>query len=935
MNNKFIKKLGKLCKRGIALTLCVTMLFPIISNPDCANAEEVQRVRGYAWNRAYGDDDMKALIEKAENNEINKNASETDVRILIVYDDKYFISGGSENLDEDGEFHGSQVPSSMKLDTPYFTTRKSYNTPFVKLDEDEPYNEPRGCYSFNINMSKKDEHGNEKAGNMWLYHENWNFPCIFTYFFTFRDSLWEGQDDDEGTFTMKSYREKDIQFEFNSFYERFDYRKILEDRMIDLYNTDDMTKLNTSQLRTLQFLADQDAHTYYYMAYWMYCEDNESYETLAKFLRDRRDAGEFVAWSPNSFSYLDIAFIVSGILTVLTFGMAAIITVPIMAGLGISIGLGYTSVFNGNEDGEEIVHSRGLANLAKINPKMPVCCGLPAGATGLGSSSHHEYNTGENYLPILADSDQNVSFFPSMDLLEDETLLYLSEEYESLTDEEKALADKAYKSDVSKHKKTFTDKWKEAAEGYIDDIDDTDHNNVPIGYTKLHYELSGRCDASWRWDGSRVYASSHETGVNAGFKIFIGEPTYLPTVTGNFRVYANQTKFLDSDINIGKGVVITVEKGGTLICRGRVYNEGIIICEGNLIIESGGCIADEFVYTTGNKETGRKYSGYDSPMTVAKGYEEQKASTVKKSVEEAVNREKERSKRGNSQKVQLTKEEEQHIRDTVTAQVSKEEDEAFASRFAAYPTFVWGNVQGYMRNEEYEDLYNAFIKNGDNSALEKIKEYGRMLPDGSIVIKNGGLFYIQEGALLMMSKDPTLKAYNGGNIIIDGMAACLALVEVDSNSNLEVGPTGELCIGATVDLEDERITADTSEQVYKNLREALHTTSLYTLLKEYDKQVLASTGALHDIDGSSQLHEGDSRLRENIGLKVTNESTLCVYGLLEMVDNCDVGAWSSNMECNSIDDSSVLIALDGYWATANTGCVGIARYQFSVQESGS
>lgn len=913
MKNYLMRKIHKMFKRGIALTLCFTLLIPVLSD-GTAYAEETDRVKGYAWTRAWGDDDMKMLVEQAENNDINKNAAEKDVRIMIVYDDKYFVSGDESHLD-DGEFYGSQLPNTCKINQPYFTTRKSYATPYVKLDADNPYDSSRNCWSFNINMSSTDENGNEEKGKMWLYHENWNFPCIFTYFFTFRNELDEGKSDDEGPVTMKSYREKDIQFEFNSFHERFKMRDVMTDRMVKDYNTDDMTQLTNTELVELQAKAENDCQTLYYMSYWLFEEDEDKYEDLAKFLRDRRDAGEWVAWSPNSFTYTDIVWIAAGALTVLTFGTFALAS-PVTFGLAW-IGTGVaTSIVGGATFGSGIL-----------------CCGLFAGKTGLGSSSHHDYNTGENYLPLLVDSSQNTSFYPSMDLIEDESLVYLSDDYANLDENSKSLADKAYKNDVSQHKDSFTKNWKDSCHGFIEDCDDTDHNEVNFGCTKLHYALDGRGDASWRWDGAKIYASSKESGWNASFKVFIGQPVYLPTVTGNFRVYANQTKILE-DINIGKGVVLTVEKGGTLVIRGRVYNEGVIDCQGTVIVESGCALVDEFPFnSTVAAKYGRKYSGGNSTKDVIDGFSEQRQKAVDKSVEDAQNAAIQKSKRGRAQQSTLTQADLDKIKNEVTAQVTREENEAFLSRFSG----INKNVNSYeakfskvfLTNAEYEQNYNSYVNNKDQTAFNNIVENGRLLPDGSIVVRNGGLFYVQEGALLMMSKDPTLKAYNGGNIIIDGLAACLALVEVDLNSNLEIGPTGELCIGGTVDL--EKIEKD-GENVYVTLKAKLQKDSLYTMLKVYDNDVAYGYGV-----GSNSGYEGgilNDFLLNSMGISVTQNSTLSVYGLLELVDNAEdgiVSTWSDNSNGNYISGDSCVIGLDGVWDSATTQCVGIARYQFSTE----
>ena len=898
MNKKLFKKLHICFRRSIALALCVTVASTMFCDSGTAYAADAEKVKGYAWTRAWGDDDMKALVEQAENNEINRTASEKDVRVLIVYDDKYFVSGNENQLNDDGEFHGSILPSAVKLDQPYFTTRKSYSAPYIKLDESEPYNKEMKCWSFDINLVSSADTGKEQRGKMWLYHENLNFPCIFTYFFTFRNSLNEGKDDDEGSVTMKSYRERDIQFDFNSFYECFDMRKTMEERMISDYNTDDITALTNGELKELQIKAMNDCQTRYYMSYWMYEEDKEDYEKLAKFLRDRRNADEYVAWSPNSFCGTDLAWIIVGAVTVLSFG-----TIPgyLLAGaLGITAGI------------TENVKTK--------------CCGLAAGATGLGKSSSHDYNTGENYLPLLMDSSNNTSFFPSMDLLEDESLIYFSDEYKGLKEEEKALAEKAYQSDLSKHKTEFDNVWKKAVATYMNDFDDTDHNEVPFGCTKLHYSLSGRGDASWRWDGSKIYASCYESGWNAAFKVYIGEPIYLPTVTGSFKVYANQTKILDN-INIGKGVVLKVDKGGTLIIRGKVYNEGIINCEGTVIVESGAALVDEFVWNAGGaKESGRKYAGKKKSSITLQDFLDSRNALVDKAVEDALTAALNKSRRGKAQLPTLSEAEKERIIREVTNQVAFEENENFVSRYTGSNS---GNTdEGYFTNVQYEEAYQEFLDDPSDDNFYDIIDNSFALPDGSTVVKNGGLLYVQEGALLMMSKDPILKAYSGGNIIIDGLAACLANVVIDDNSNLEIGPTGEMCIGGTIDLEDSRISTGDIDP-YVQLKSLLRTNSLYVFLKGYDGSIFDGMG-LEKLSSSSKR----KKMAESLGLKVTNHSTVSAYGILEMLDNeADAGGynWSDEAAANYCDSTSAIIGLDKAWNVATTRCVNIARYRFSME----
>ena len=936
MNDYKKKRLRKRIQRVIALVLCFTILLPTLPGGDGNTADALPTVHdttddgsvlGYCWTRAWSGPHLNKLIKEAQNAPDNPSK---EARVLITYDDKYYIAGADGKLNGDGEFTGGLLPSSMKIDQFYFTTKRSYNVPYIdQIEADKGKNSPSytrsDCWSYNINLADS----SDKKGKKWLYHENIHLYIIvpiIEYFFTFQNGLNDNKDSMKGSFNIKCTRLEDIQFNFNPIHECFKKEDFIHDRMIELYQTNDPSKLSGEDMQLIDMYAEMDVQTLWYMYYWTQ-EDGVKYKDAVKFLAQRHQGKYAVQWSPNTMMITTVLGIVMGIVAVLTLGIGIpfiVVTAAAMTAVAIAFAvIGVTLV------------SAEYAALGGI----------------VGTSTKHHYDNGEKYINNLLYHDRDTVFYPSIDLLVDETTIpkFVYDTEGKLDDEDVdykpfELSCKDYEYGIWK------EKYMQMGRDYVNKYDD--HDAAVEGCTTLLYDIKGECDAAWRWDGARVYASCHESGEHASFKIFIGYPEKLPTINESFTVEANQTKVIE-DINIAEGVVINVNKGGTLVIRGKVESEGILNVKGTLLIEEGACLTDNFAFD-GNRSGNQRYIG--TPLYSGDEYKNALGrinsdiiATAEKSAKDAKERASKSLARG--KKGTLTPEQQQKANEQGLAaykEVYIEEYEKVFDKFTGTTkgADVANTSSGSSRylplftHEEFDKFKDAFrfaaqkmFKNCKtesdlNSTAKNFKSYVDyfadntvLIPDGSIVVNEGGLLYVQSGAALFMVKNPLLQARDGGNIIIDGLAACQCMLDIYNNSSLEVGPTGELIIGATINLENDSIKGD-----YTDIIPYLRSNSSLSILRVFEpNEVLVNVGFHTDEHWYGDVMQQRMNIIQVLdGISVDKSSTFSSYGITELIDGSLV--WSTDGRFNKTSSNSYCIGLDGVWRSITSRCSGVARF---------
>ena len=461
MNKSFINKLHIFKKRVICLTLCLTLPITCIAQIKTADADETKKKIGYEWTRIDKQSELDAYKESGKS-----------YRILITYDDKYYLSGmQTMNYNNDGEYKATMLNGNLKVKNKTFTTRKPYGTFYATY---YGWDSDNNCHKYTINFSNNDA-TNTKSDYKWLYHENMWLPCIFTYFFVNEKGLMDGFDRDGSHFCcIKSWREEDISFEFSDHHSDF-FNKVVDGEVQKGVGITD------AQFNTIQFM----------------------YENRQK--TDWTEA-EQIAWGIASFGLL-------------------------------------------------------LPYLYEDRTFDEIC----------------EYCKKE--LANKAGYDSSLYSFDR-----DAAIKRIKEEHIGMSDEDAGKLADEEKSYLEKN-------WNKYKSMYIDWLN-RDKIDTPEGTVKFLYNLSGRCDAAWRHDGNRVWASSLETGSAAAFKIFMGKEVQLPTLTENLLIEDGLTYILD-DYDVARGVKMEVPRGSTLVIRGSVNNFGSLEVYGKVIVESGAILTGD------------------------------------------------------------------------------------------------------------------------------------------------------------------------------------------------------------------------------------------------------------------------------------------------------------------------------------------------------
>ena len=460
MKKPFSDKLHILIKRVVCLTLCLTLPITCIAKVTNANADESKKKIGYEWTRIDKQSDLNNYMESGKS-----------YRILITYDDQYYLSGmQTMNYDNDGEYRATRLNGNLKVQNKTFTTRKPYGTLYATYYGWDGDNE---CHKYTLNFSNNDYY-NTKSDYKWLYHENMWLPCVFTYFFVNEKNLYDGFDRDGSHFwCVKSWREEDISFEFADHHDDF-FKKAVDGAL------------------TSQPITDKEYNTIQYM-----------YENRKKCMWTE---AEILAWSIASFGLL----------------------LPYM------------------------YEDRTFEEICTVCQK--------------------EIGNNPNYEPSLFSYNET------------ETIKRIKQEHIGISDEDaKKLADK--------EKSQLEANWSIYKTQYTAWLN-RDKSDTLEGTTKLLYNLSGRCDAAWRHEGNRVWASCLETGSLASFKIFMGKDVELPTLTEDLNIEDGLTYILD-DYDVARGVKMVVPRGSTLLIRGAVNNFGSLEVYGKVIVESGSILTGD------------------------------------------------------------------------------------------------------------------------------------------------------------------------------------------------------------------------------------------------------------------------------------------------------------------------------------------------------